>query len=207
MRKVYAIVACVGMLAVAGARADLLSNGSLEGGTGLGDVPSWTSWGGSGALDGTAHTGTQSIKLWFNDTGFYQDFAVLAGESVNGSIYCYTATANKYDWDVGNATYAAFRLEWFDAGEANLGGAVESTHFTPANAADTWTQLTANNAVAPANTTHGRLVFSIEGAGPGAGSVLFDDAMVTSAVPEPGTLALMGLSMLGLFVFRKKIRK
>ncbi|MDD2236104.1 MAG: PEP-CTERM sorting domain-containing protein [Kiritimatiellae bacterium] len=206
MRKVYAIVVCIGMLAVAGARADLISNGSLEGGTGLSDVPSWTSWGTDGALDGTAHEGTQSIKMWFNSTGFYQDFAVTAGESVNGSLYCYTASGDKYGWDVGNATYAAFKLEWFNSSEDNLGGAIYSTHFTPDNAADTWTELTVNNAVAPAGTAHGRMVFSIEGAGPGAGSVLFDSASVT-AVPEPGTLALMGLSMLGLLVFRKKIRK
>lgn len=202
MKKLLLSALLIGSLSVSG-YANLLSNGSFEGGTGIADVPSWINWGSSGALDATAHDGTQSIKTWFNDTGWYQDFSATAGEEFDASLYAYTASGDKYGWDAENLTYFHFKLEWFDGG-SKLSEDGSST-FTPDNAADTWTELTLN-ATAPANTDSGRFTVTMEGAGAGAGSVLFDSASVT-AVPEPVSAGLLGLGLAFIYMLRKKISK
>lgn len=186
-------------------QADLLSNPGLEGGTGLSDIPSWTSWGGSGTLEaGYYHGGSQSVRTWFNDTGFYQDFAATVGENYQANGWLYTPTGgDNYTWDVGNQTYACIKLEWHRANDSLI-SSQESTHFTPDNAADTWTEVIASS-TAPAETSYGRVVFLIDGAGPGSGTVAFDDVDVTAvAVPEPSTIALIAVFAGVVMAVRKR---
>ncbi|NCC53289.1 MAG: PEP-CTERM sorting domain-containing protein [Spartobacteria bacterium] len=206
MKKVLvAVVAGISLVGIC-AQANLISNGSIEGGTGLSDVPDWNSWGSSGTLEGGYYQdGAQSVRFWWDDTGFWQNFDASEGEEINLEAYCYTPSGGDiYTWDGGNLTYATALIEWYDVGETKI-GEQEGTHFTPDSAADTWVQITAN-AVAPENTAHGRVVFGIRGAGPGSGTVAFDNISVTSVIPEPTTFALFGLAIGGLFL-RRKARK
>jgi hypothetical protein len=193
-------------LSVAGlAQADLLTNPGLEGGTGLADVPSWTSWGGSGTLEGGYYQeGSQSVRFWFNDTGFYQDFAATIGEAYDFWGYLYTPSGgDQYTWDGENLTYATVKVEWHRSDDSLI-SSTDATHFTPDNSPDTWTQVTGSD-TAPAETDYGRIVFAIEGAGPGSGTVAFDNVDVSQqAIPEPTTFALVA-GAFGLLYLRRKL--
>jgi hypothetical protein len=205
MKMKKLLIAGIALATALSVQADLLSNPGLEGGTGLSDIPDWTSWGSSGTLEGGYyHGGSQSVRTWWNDTGFYQDFTATEGENYELTGYMYSPSGgDNYTWDGGNQTYACIRMEWRDSGDGLI-SSVDSTHFTPDNAADVWTEVTASG-VAPAGTAVGRVVFLIDGAGPGGGTVAFDDIDVTAvAVPEPSTIALIAVFAGVIMAVRKR---
>ncbi|HRX84667.1 MAG TPA: hypothetical protein P5572_06560, partial [Phycisphaerae bacterium] len=84
VRKVMLCSLVLGLAATA-ASANLLVNGGFEDGdTGqLGTValPGWNSWGPSGwHHDDAGRTlDTKAMKLWWDDAGLWQDFAVTPG--------------------------------------------------------------------------------------------------------------------------------
>jgi hypothetical protein len=205
--KIGHVLAAAAILCATGSFGDLLSNSSLEGGSGLSDLPDWTAWGGSGTLEGSYYnSGSQSVRFWFNDTGLFQDFAATPGEEYETSGYLYTPSGGEqYTWDGGNLTYACIKLEWHRADDSLI-SYTESDHFTPDNTPDVWTQVSAQEE-APAETSYGRVTLLIDGAGPGSGTVAFDDVDASVvAIPEPTTLALFG-SIAGIFVLRRKLRR
>ncbi|OGV45642.1 MAG: hypothetical protein A2X46_15015 [Lentisphaerae bacterium GWF2_57_35] len=182
----------------ASVQADLV-NGDVEGGTGLADIPGWLSWGPSGALEGSyAHSGAQCVRLWWDDTGLFQNFSVIGGQTYTASGYLYTPTSERYTWDVGNNTYASLKLEWYQAdGVTSAGPGIETTRFTPDDLADVWAFRSISGA-APASATIGRMVLAIGGSGPASGTVAFDSLSAVAAVPEPSTMAFLVTSLVGL---------
>ena len=199
-------VLCILQMTLSACFSDLILNGGVEGGSNLGTLPSWTAWGGSGTLEGSYfHSGSQSVRFWWDDTGLFQNFNVTVGTEYQAQGYFYTPTTDRYTWDGGNSTYSYLRIEWYQADNSTPAGAsVEATHFTPADLPDTWAHRSVSG-TAPGGAVFGRVVLGIGGAGPGGGTVALDDISVT-AVPEPVTVALFGSGALIALLARRKRR-
>ncbi|MBU1694427.1 MAG: hypothetical protein KKC51_10745 [Verrucomicrobia bacterium] len=166
--------------------ASIILNGDFE--EHGGSWNTWSNWvccGSSGTLEqGYYRSATTCARTWAHESGLYQDCVATAGVAYIASAYLYTPTGDRYGWDAASNTYACVRLEFKDAGSGDLGGTVESAHFTPDNPADTWTYLSVTG-VAPANTAYARIVLGIRGALPGAGTVAFDDASAVEELTSP----------------------
>ncbi|MDD2238231.1 MAG: PEP-CTERM sorting domain-containing protein [Kiritimatiellae bacterium] len=201
----------IGMAVFAGmvfsASGDLLTNPSFELGTGQGgalqdaSVTDWVNYAGIGwwASDaGAVYDGTYAIKRWDNDTGIYSDFSATPGITYNFSLWCYDDNSQPLV-----DRYVELKAEWLDAGYGQLGSTVIGQF--NAGTVDTWTQLSGQSE-AVAGTVHGRIVITTAGGASAGGAVYYDLASVTQ-VPEPNVLALFGIGLAAVTLFRRKMRR
>ncbi len=203
MKKVL-VTLIVSLLMCAGAQANLILNGGFEGGD-LGNIDSvtidnWTKWGNSGWHhdDAGYKNGDKGMKYWWDSTGMYQDFDATAGVEYTFSLAAISPSADMLKgWDL------IVKAEWLDANWAVLGGEVidrfvgAKSETNPGDGTDTWVTLSGTS-TATDGAIHGRIVMYLEQAGDWGytgGGVYFDDA---SVVPEPMTIALLGLGSMAL---------
>lgn len=180
---------------------DLL-NPSFESGTGA-SADNWASFGNAFREGTGARTGDFSMKMFgnfsgsFNVTGTFQDFAINVGESASASVFAQSLAGDFLQG--GNR--ALLKLIYRDAGNNDLVFA-ESALINASSTPDTFLNLTAALGPAPVGTHHGSvfLLFLQESDNAG-GSVFFDDVSV-QVVPEPATLAVLGLA--GAALLRRK---
>lgn len=207
--KLRVVVSVLAVLMIAGAAsANLLVNGSFEEGTGQGGhldaaaITGWTWWGGGWWANdaGAVEDGDWAVKRWESGTGMYQDFTATANTAYDISLFGYDGSAEPLV-----DRYLNLSVEWFDAGNNGLGSSLIGT-LSPGGPLDTWTELSGQS-VAPDNTSYGRIVIVTGGGGSAAGSLYFDSASVTQAIPEPAALTLLGLGFLGLNYLRRKTRR
>lgn len=200
LRTLVAIAVAVALCQAAS--ANLLLNGDFaEPGTGgqFGTVTisNWTAYGTSGWYANDIDS-QYAAKIWAPDTGMYQDWTAMAGQEYTLSVQGYQTAGEQL------TTEAAYlKVEWFDSGYGALGQSVLDT-MTGSDPVGSWNTLN-GNAVAPANAAHGRITLGLQDAD-GAGAVFFDNAVV-DVVPEPGTLALFSLGILGFLRLRRKFAK
>jgi hypothetical protein len=120
---------------------------------------------------------------------------ITVGEAYSFSFYGKTAPG---PFDVGTE----FRIEWLDAGGAEVSRDQLTTPFT-----DTYTQYSVGGS-APVGATQLRAVIALQSfQGGTTGTVRIDDTSIQGpsvAVPEPGSIALLGLGMLGLVAQRRR---
>ena len=201
MKKVLILFALLAMTGIAS--ANILTNGGFEDGdtgqiTGT-PIPGWQTWNWSGWHhdDAGAIIDTKAVKLWWDDSGLYQDFAAVAGETYDFSVQCldFSGDTAAVNWN------GLIKAEFYDVSDAQL-LAQDLERFDSDNTVnpdDVWVEI-GDSIIAPAGTSYGRIVLMVvdwhDGIG---GAINFDNA---SVVPEPATLALLGLG--GLLLRRRK---
>lgn len=164
------------------ARANLLTNGDFEDGdTGsLGNgVPGWNHWGSSGwhHNDSGAYLGTQGMKLWWNDSGMWQNFAAEPGRTylfgVQVMDWSGDTTANNWDFQI--------EAEFYNASNSKLTSAVLGYFDSTLQPDNTWVEIGGSMA-APGGTAYGRVVLRLwdwqSGIG---GAIYFDNVSVTTS--------------------------
>jgi hypothetical protein len=188
-------------------------------------IPAFSGTGnGSNRLDatggtGTAHGGNQYGYAFSigNSNGGHGGMAQIVTGIVAGDTY--TGSAWFYDKNVGGGTTDGDR---FQSGGSNdtvqmifqdsSGTQVGSTVVSTSNVAfgsteNTWLQLTTLPTIAPVGAT--QVIFQLNLTRGATGGVMFaDDADLEHvAVPEPASLALLGLGSIGLVLFRRRSSK
>lgn len=183
------------------ANANLLSNGGFEDGdtgqVGVVAIPGWNSWGNSGWHndDAGAVIDTKSMKFWWDGVGMWQDYTAVAGVTYDYSVqvmdFSGDTTANNWDLQI--------EAEFYDAANTQLTAVVLGYFDSGIEPDDTWVQI-GGSIAAPEGTAYGRVVLRTLDWQEGIGGALYFDNV--SVVPEPLTLALLGLG--GLFIGKRR---
>jgi len=154
----------------------------------------------------TKRSGLQSLKTFGAPGGAFQDFDTTPGTRWTGTVF-----GENLSTDPMTGTQAGFiNIEWHSGTAANPGPQISfvSTKVVDSTSPfDTWIQGTVTD-IAPAGGTVARIVLlsgPFNGSGNGGGASFFDDATF-SAVPEPASIGLLGLSAIGLTARRRRQR-
>ncbi len=210
----FVAVSALALAGHAAAGVNLLVNSGFEdagltGGDTFG-APGWTDFGGAtftvhdsvlGSVG--ANSGTHAFKMFGGSaSGIFQQFAINPGETANGSVLMLNFSGDM----MANGQVAAVNIEWIQADgstQSAITPFISNGTFTAADApVDVWTEQNITG-VAPADAAFARFVLitgDFQPGGPG-GAPFFDDAFF-EVVPEPGSLALLGLG--GLALLRRR---
>jgi hypothetical protein len=182
------------------ASANLINNGDFESPYGAGNWSVFAN--GYRETVAFALSGTSVGKVFgafSGASGIFQDFAAAPGQAFNATVFGYNWTD-----DAMQADNAAFlRVTFFDAADVELSGGVNSGAIDINTPKDTWTLVSAANALAPTGTATGRVFILFTQPGNNGGAAFFDNVEV-NPVPEPMTMAVLGAGIAGVMARRRR---
>lgn len=162
------------------ANATLITNGGFE----TGDLTGWSCTGADRCEVITTYPHSGTYNMWGWDNSGFATLAQTIATSV-GEMYDLSFWSHAHELSAGNIL------------RYSIGGATPVLVSTTTSYIETMASFTASAA-----TTTIELLFETDG---GTGQWRIDDVSVTgAAVPEPTTLALMGLGMAGIGYSRKR---
>lgn len=180
------------------AAASLVNPGFELDDASAGDVAGATGWGGFNSRFTTAtvaRTGNQSLKIFgpffpFGGSGATQRIPTAPGELVDASVWALNAGPSA-DGLVGE-NFGLMQVQFYNAAGATLGPALDSPRVTAASPVGEWQLLTVSTIAPPDAAFAEILLLHVQLNDPvTGGSVFFDDASLTSVIPEPSAAALL----------------
>jgi len=198
MRVVVGVLGSLGVASIAS--ANVLTNPGFESpSAAAGDVYASANWNAFNdaytTKNITPNSGTQALKVFgpFSTGGgagvVQGGFAASPGQTWAASAFLRNDST---DAMVGS-NFAVVKVEFVNASNVVITG-FESPHFIATNPQNIWTPEVATG-IAPAGTTTAQIVLvNVQLNSPvTAGSVFYDDASLDVVVPEPGSLAVIGI--------------
>lgn len=205
------VLACLVLSASQASAANLLANPGFEDpvtSDGPPFVGSWEAFNGGGTASSnnstiTPRSGLQDLRLEIansnnNFAGAFQDVPVVALSPALWSVWHMTPSS---PFDVG----VEMRIEWRNSVSNTEISRTPNSVIVPTNQ---YTQFSVQSTV-PAGVDIARVVYAIQSFGPeptNNGIVFVDDAFF-DMVPEPTSVALLGVGAISSLVFGRRIRR
>jgi len=162
----------------------------------------WSLFNGAGYSQTYAHSGTWSMfdTTANNAAGSFEQFAASPGMEFDLTGYALTPAAL-----LGSPAFGILQITYFDSANNNLGtvqtspgNALTSMQINGSTTPGAWNFLDTGIATAPANTAYLQaFTLYVDFSGNVNQGVYFDDLSLV-AVPEPATVALFGVGLLGV---------
>jgi len=203
-----AIAAGLGIMSSTASANQLTNPGFETDNASAGDVAGASGWGQFNfaftTKSVTPHSGTQELKVFGpffigGGSGVTQAVPASPGQSFSASAWLRDDSSDP----MLGSNFAQVQLQYLDSSN-NVIVTDSSPNFTALDPINTWEKESASG-IAPAGTAKAQIVLvhvQINNPVTG-GSVFFDDASL-DLVPEPGSLALLGIG--GLLAARRRVR-
>ncbi|NCC50776.1 MAG: PEP-CTERM sorting domain-containing protein [Spartobacteria bacterium] len=189
-----------GLLTASVASANLLLNPGFE----TGDFTEWNAGGWYAGSEGDAHSGTYGGSYYVapdqaGGSYFILDQAVDVVEGQKYDASCWMRFAG-----TANNSEQFMEVQWLNGlGEIMWGNGVGTT---PVSGPQEYTQFSLNEITAPVGAAAAsvRAVVHTTDVTSDNAWHTFDDFSFAASIPEPTTIAFLGLGLSGIYLFRKK---
>jgi hypothetical protein len=216
-RPVFGLMAAVAL--ATSTHANVLLNPSFESAVGN-RVTDWTWFDNAWQSSANARTGGYSLQLYGNWQWAWNAAGAFQSQpTVPGDTWDFTGYGLNYSADpLLGQNFGLLKIVWFDSGnnalqplpgQGALFGAnpgIESAFINSSTPTDQWHFLSASG-VAPEGAASVQLLVLFLQPNFESGAAWFDDiSAVLTPIPEPSSMALLGLGLLSLPLLRRRLR-